>query len=391
MDTERLQESSRKHMLRSLDAWCEDERDMAVLHCGISVEHLLKAFLASKHPSLLIDVRDFNSLLHAIGEGTHATADEYHSKSIGAVECFRRVAQLTALPVTERQAEPIFSARNGVAHLGIHRTDITDETIAMSVRINDAVLTALNANRFEYWTPYAFKVGDEWAGPPDLNTTRERWKEVRQKDTSRLIQVDRNASVASKISQARIVLEAYGTVSPFRSFRRFPDIKPLDFDDWFRLRPASHRSSGKDGQRDDHAAYCKRWFQEYYKEIDKTGEEVIRFLQRLSGYDRDFPTFKTDLFDPPSRYESCIDITNQRWVKCPACGFTMTVLREQGRTYIGPVEWTEVYEEDYLEVWKIIQPELLDCPVCLLQLNGNDELEVVGLDQAWNENGPLSL
>ena len=69
----------------------------------------------------------------------------------------------------------------------------------------------------------------------------------------------------------------------------------------------------------------------------------------------------------------------------------MAVLREQGRSYIGPVEWAEAYEEDYLEVWKIIQPEILDCPVCLLQLNGNDELEVVGLDQVWNDNGPLGL
>ena len=32
-------------MLRSLDAWSEDERDMAVLHCGIAVEHLLKHIL----------------------------------------------------------------------------------------------------------------------------------------------------------------------------------------------------------------------------------------------------------------------------------------------------------------------------------------------------------
>ena len=69
----------------------------------------------------------------------------------------------------------------------------------------------------------------------------------------------------------------------------------------------------------------------------------------------------------------------------------MVALREQGRTYIGPAEWAEAYEENYLQVWKIIRPELLDCPVCLLQLNGNDELEVVGLDQAWNENGPLGL
>ena len=35
MDAKRFQESSRKHMLRSLDAWSEDERDMAVLHCGL--------------------------------------------------------------------------------------------------------------------------------------------------------------------------------------------------------------------------------------------------------------------------------------------------------------------------------------------------------------------
>jgi hypothetical protein len=95
-------------MRRSLDAWCEDERDMAVLHCGIAVEHLLKAFLASKHPSLLVDGRDFSSLLHAVGEGAYATVDEHLTKSIGALECFRRVAQLTALPVTERQSQ--FSA-----------------------------------------------------------------------------------------------------------------------------------------------------------------------------------------------------------------------------------------------------------------------------------------
>lgn len=261
----------------------------------------------------------------------------------------------------------------------------------MSVRINDAILAALGADRFEYWAPYAFRVGDEWAGPSDLSTARERWREVRQSNNSQSIQSDRDFSVASKIFQARIVLEAYGTASPFRRFKRFPDVKPLDFDDWLRSQVTLHGSSHSGRQKDDYAAYCKRWFQEYNKEIDRICEKVIGFLQKLSSYNRDFPAFRPDLFNPPPQYESCIDITNQRFVKCPVCGFTLAVLREQGRTYIGPVEWAEAYEEDYLEVWKIIRPELLDCPVCLLQLNGNDELEVVGLDQAWNENGPLSL
>lgn len=389
MDSERLQESSRKHMLRGIDAWCEDEREMAVLHCGISVEHLLKAFLASKHPSLLVDARDFSALLHAAGEGAHAAVGEHLAKSIGALECFKRVALLTALPMTERQAEPIFSARNGVAHLGLHQTDRTDETVILSIRLNDAILAALAADPLEYWSPYAFRVGDALTGPSDLTATLERWRETRQKADSQLAQTDRNTAVAWKISQARIVLEAYGAASPFKSFRRFPEVRPLEFDDWIHSASGSDVPSAGVTQRDDYAVYCKGWFREYYSKIDQLEEEIISFLQSLSGYSRPLPAFRPEIFNVPSQYESHTDITNQRWVKCPACGFTMAALREQGRTYIGPAEWAEAYEEDYLEVWKVIRPELLDCPVCLLQLDSNDELEVVGLDQAWNENGPL--
>jgi hypothetical protein len=376
-------------MLRGIDAWCEDERDMAVLHCGISVEHLLKAFLASKHPSLLVDARDFSALLHAAGEGAHAAVGEHLAKSIGALECFKRVALLTALPMTERQAEPIFSARNGVAHLGLHQADRTDETVVLSVRLNGAILTALGADPLEYWSPYAFRVRDELTGPSDLTATRERWRETRQKEDSQPTPAGRNAVVASKLSQARIVLEAYGASSPFKSFRRFPEVKPLDFDDWLHLASIPANPSAGSTQRDDYAAYCKGWFRGYHSSIDKIENEVINFLQKLPGYSRPLPAFKPGLFNVPSQFESYTDITNQRWVKCPACGFTLAALREQSRTYIGPVEWAEAYEEDYLEVWKVIRPELLDCPVCLLQLDGNDELEVVGLDQAWNENGPL--
>jgi hypothetical protein len=175
------------------------------------------------------------------------------------------------------------------------------------------------------------------------------------------------------------------------SFRRYPDVKPLEFDDWLRTHPSSRAPSSSGDSRSDYAAYCRAWSKDYYWQIDRLGEEVLGFLQRLSGYDRCFPVFRPELFNVPSRFESCIDLTNQRWIKCPVCGFTMAALREQGQTYIGPADWAEAYEENYLEVWKIIQPELLDCPVCLLRLDGNDELEVVGLDQAWNENGPLNL
>lgn len=109
----------------------------------------------------------------------------------------------------------------------------------------------------------------------------------------------------------------------------------------------------------------------------------------LTGYDRQLPAFDPDKFNIPPQYEQSEYVTHQRWVDCPVCGFTMAVLREHGRCYIGPVDWPEAYEEDYVEIWKIIQPELLDCAVCLLQLDNNAELEIVGLDRAWNEVGPV--
>ena len=389
MDSDSLQESSRKHMLRGIDAWCEGEHDMAVLHCGISVEHLLKAFLASKHPSLLVDGSDFSSLLHAVGEGAHARADEYHVKSIGALECFKRVARLTPLPMTEQQAQPIFNARNGVAHMGLHQAEQTDEAVVLSVRLNGAILASLAVDPLEYWSPYAFHVMGELTGPSDLTAARERWKETRREEDLQPNPADRSAAVASKLSQARMVLEAYGAASPFKSSRRFPEAKPLDFDDWLRMGATPADRSAGSAQRDGYAAYCKEWFRDYHGGIDKIESDIINFLQRLPDFGRPLPACRPELFNVPSRFESYTDATNQRWVKCPACGFVMAALREQSRTYIGPVEWVEAYEENYLEVWKVIRPELLDCPVCLLQLNGNDELEVVGLDQAWNENGPL--
>src|ERR1035441_10092383 len=145
---------------------------------------------------------------------------------------FQVIGPLVLLPEAEQN-------RGGVAHLGIHDTDRTDETIAMSIQINDAILAALGTDRFKYWDPYAFQVGDEWSGQVNLTSARDRWKRARQRDGSQPIRDDRNVSVASKISQARTVFEAYGTASPFRSLRRIPDKQPLDFADWLRSRPTS--------------------------------------------------------------------------------------------------------------------------------------------------------
>lgn len=68
---EQLAVSSGKWMEAAFAAFSEgpSSEDLAVHHAGVATEHLLKAFLAGLHPSLIVDGRDFNSLLYATGHG----------------------------------------------------------------------------------------------------------------------------------------------------------------------------------------------------------------------------------------------------------------------------------------------------------------------------------
>jgi hypothetical protein len=53
-------------MLAGLGAFSRDGEpdDFAVHHVGVALEHLLKAYLAFLHPALIVDAKDFDSLLH---------------------------------------------------------------------------------------------------------------------------------------------------------------------------------------------------------------------------------------------------------------------------------------------------------------------------------------
>jgi hypothetical protein len=70
MDKEALEASPRRWMQAALDALCRDESlDFAVHHAGAGLEHLLKAYLCSVHPALVIDATHWPSLLHVVGRG----------------------------------------------------------------------------------------------------------------------------------------------------------------------------------------------------------------------------------------------------------------------------------------------------------------------------------
>ncbi|MFE6425800.1 MULTISPECIES: hypothetical protein [Streptomyces] len=155
MDKTSLLASAQRQMNRAMSAWCTNDNDMAVLHGGIGTEHLLKAFLAARHPSLLVDGRDFNSLLHATGQSTYAASPETKVKTIGALDAFKRAATFITMSVKERDLDPLLTARNGVAHLGAHDDAITHDALAIAVTVADAVLTDLQEDIPTFWGPWA--------------------------------------------------------------------------------------------------------------------------------------------------------------------------------------------------------------------------------------------
>src|SRR5438874_28233 len=116
MDAIRLQESSRRWMATGLEAFSSGEGsfDFAVHHHGVALEHLLKAYLASLHPALIVEPKDFDSMLHATGHSDRAKRPSTRSKTIGLFEAFVRVKRLLPdqITVTEQEFEPVLAARN---------------------------------------------------------------------------------------------------------------------------------------------------------------------------------------------------------------------------------------------------------------------------------------
>ncbi|MFF4828220.1 hypothetical protein ACFY20_35645 [Streptomyces sp. NPDC001312] len=156
MDKNDLLNSSKRLMHLALgDLGAPDQQaDVIVLHAGVAIEHALKAHLCSIDSSLVVDGRDFPSLLHAAGRGELAKKPLPMIKTIGAVEAFSRVNQILdkgELGVKVDDFRVIADARNGVAHIGIHDTAQLESLLSNGLKIVDAILVALGEDPADYW------------------------------------------------------------------------------------------------------------------------------------------------------------------------------------------------------------------------------------------------
>lgn len=158
MLADQLKTSSKRWMTAALAAFSEGPKsyDFAVHHAGIAAEHLLKAYLASLHPALIVEARDFDSLLHATGHPAHASAPASRVKTIGLVEAHARVHKIlrSQLPVGKQALDPVANARNGVAHSGIHDVAEVQTVFTTCLRLIDPLLIELKIDPDTYWGDY---------------------------------------------------------------------------------------------------------------------------------------------------------------------------------------------------------------------------------------------
>ncbi|RJQ83395.1 hypothetical protein D5S17_00520 [Pseudonocardiaceae bacterium YIM PH 21723] len=132
------------------DEW---DPDFCVHHVAVAVEHLLKAYLVSLHPALIVDRGDWQSMLHATGHGNRSKVPASRTRSIGVTEAFDRVKELLPqhLTVTKTEFLAVAEARNGIAHVGAYEATEMRKILTTCFRVIRPLLESLGASEGDYW------------------------------------------------------------------------------------------------------------------------------------------------------------------------------------------------------------------------------------------------
>ncbi|MEU7385058.1 hypothetical protein AB0A91_34950 [Streptomyces sp. NPDC042207] len=289
---------------------------MAALHGGLAFEHIVKAGLATRHPSLLADGRDFATMLHAAGFGDQAGAPLAKVKTLGAAEAFKRLRSLLSISVTERDIDTLLTARNGVAHMGFHDVRQTADALTQAVLVTDAVLDDIGEGEVDFWGPYR-------DGRHDLLTMQQEALEE-----ARRLAVQ---EAAEAVEWER---------DPLRAFIK-------------SIKPAIEQE--------------REIAEKVLATKIRYAQKLLRICSKQHLYASDMKSLaKMAEMRKWARAGEC-NVTHAR---CPVCGYKKGVIRSR----IGE-DGGDVIDENVRECFA----EMFDCPVCGLELDGGRELSLTGL------------
>ena len=138
-----------------LRARSRDQPNVYLLHIGICLELLFKAYLASLHGTLIVE-NDFDSLLRASGNARHARTGPEGMRTIGMGEARKRVGRL--LPQIENLKCPLellANVRNSISHMGIATRDVDNRFLLPFLQAGDLVVAAIKTKaRADLWGDY---------------------------------------------------------------------------------------------------------------------------------------------------------------------------------------------------------------------------------------------
>lgn len=267
-----------------------DDPRIFLLHIATALEQLLKAMLASLHPSLIASPNHFDSLLHLSGHAQHAKQDASRLRTITMSEALIRAGQvLPALANLQGDLKFLAETRNGIVHVGRFDSDDEIQVLLPFLKACERLVEATpGIEREELWGEYV-DLADRYL-----------------KESAEAAEL----TVLDAIARAR---RAFGT--------RFVGLNA------------------------------------------KTKAAVIAGI--VATYE-------------PEKYEQSV-------VDCPACGELALI----GGAY--ETEWEPDFEVgDEGEVWSpgatlvvTFHPGYLECRVCGLELDGDDQLAAAEIEESW--------
>jgi hypothetical protein len=158
-----------------------------LLHAATALEHLAKAVLAARHPSLTVATNDFESLLHACGESGFARRPRAKMRTIAAGDAIGRASRF--VPTVEAlvpDLELLILVRNGIAHLGEASVSDADDVLVAYLKASEELRDTLDVDRGSYRGEFldlvdsAFEKERREGAPAGRDSTGDRTPGVRQ-------------------------------------------------------------------------------------------------------------------------------------------------------------------------------------------------------------------
>jgi hypothetical protein len=153
---ERLARSSGDFARSALGAMSDAKHPTFLLHAATALEHLAKAVLAKRHPSLIaVASKDnFDSLLRLIGEVQHAKPGS-KLRTIGAREALDRASRFAPECVSLMpDLQLLIWVRDGVAHLADASDATVEEVLVPYLKASEELRGVLSIERTDYWGPF---------------------------------------------------------------------------------------------------------------------------------------------------------------------------------------------------------------------------------------------